>query len=117
MTEQELARSANRRLAIIHHAQKVSGSVAVTCRYYGITRQTYYHWLRRYVQLGKSGLRDLSRRAHHCPHATSEEVVGKIVHLRQNYHFGRRRLGCISSVTTRSRSAPQGSGESSGISI
>ena len=43
---------------------------------------------RRYLQLGKSGLCDRSRRAHHCPHATSEEVVGKIVHLRQNYHFG-----------------------------
>ena len=93
MTEQELARSANRRLAIIQHAQEVSGSVAQTCRYYGITRQTYYHWLRRYLQLGKSGLRDRSRRAHHCPHATSEEVVGKIVHLRQNYHFGPQKIG------------------------
>ena len=92
MTEKELAKSASRRLAIIHHAQEVSGSVAQTCRYYGITRQTYYHWLRRYVQLGKSGLRDRSHRPHHSPHATSEEVVGKIVHLRQNYHFGPQKI-------------------------
>ena len=92
MTEKELAKSASRRLAIIHHAQEVSGSVAQTCRYYGITRQTYYHWFRRYVPLGKSGLRDRSDRPHHSPRATSEEVVGKIVHLRQNYHFGPQKM-------------------------
>lgn len=33
MTEQELARGAARRLAIIRHAQEVTGNVAGTCRY------------------------------------------------------------------------------------
>ena len=52
MTERELARGAARRLAMIRHAQEVSGSVAKTCRYYGISRPTYYKWLRRNEELG-----------------------------------------------------------------
>jgi transposase InsO family protein len=88
VTEREISRSAARRLAIIHHAQEVTGNVARTCRYYGISRQCYYVWLRRYEELGAVGLRDRSRRPHVCPHATTEEVVGKIIYLRQNYHFG-----------------------------
>lgn len=48
MTERELAREAARRLAIIRHAQEVTGNVSLTCRYFGIKRQAYCNWLRRY---------------------------------------------------------------------
>jgi hypothetical protein len=41
VTDKERARSASRRLAIIRHAREVSGNVSQTCRYYGITRQSY----------------------------------------------------------------------------
>jgi hypothetical protein len=41
VTEKELARGAAHRLAIIRHAQEVTGNVSLTCRY-GITRQAYY---------------------------------------------------------------------------
>ena len=51
MTERELARAAARRLAIIRHAQEVTDNVALTCRYYGISRFTYYIWLSRYEEL------------------------------------------------------------------
>ena len=92
MTEQELARGAARRLAIIRHAEEVSGNVARTCRYYGISRPTYYKWLRRYEELGIEGLRDRSRRPHTSPNATRGEVVGKILYLRQHYHFGPQKI-------------------------
>ena len=88
MTEQEQQRLVNHRLAVIRHAEEVTGNVAQTCRYFGITRQTFYRWLRRYEEKGLEGLRDKSSRPHHCPHETSAEVVGKIIYLRQNYHFG-----------------------------
>ena len=88
MTEREQQRLVNHRLAVIRHAEEVTGSVAQTCRYCGITRQTFYRWLRRYEEKGVEGLRDRSSRPHHCPHETSAEVVGKIIYLRQNYHFG-----------------------------
>ncbi|HEX2737251.1 MAG TPA: IS481 family transposase [Acidimicrobiia bacterium] len=92
MTERELEKIAAHRLAVIRHAQEVSGNVALTCRYYGITRQTYYKWQRRYRELGVAGLRDRSRRPLTCPHATDTEVVGKVVYLRQNYHFGPQKI-------------------------
>ena len=55
MTERELSRGAARRLAIIQHVEEVTGNVAMTCRYFGISRHTYYFWLRRYQQLGPEG--------------------------------------------------------------
>lgn len=88
MTERELSKQAARRLSIIRHAEEVTGNVAMTCRYFGITRHTYYRWFRRYQQLGLEGLRDRSRRPLVSPNATKAEVVGKILHLRQHYHFG-----------------------------
>jgi transposase-like protein len=48
VTDRERAKSAARRLAIIRHAKEVSGNVSQTCRYYGMTRQSFYVWLRRY---------------------------------------------------------------------
>ena len=34
MTEQQLARMAKRRLAILRHAEEITGNVSLTCRYY-----------------------------------------------------------------------------------
>jgi transcriptional regulator of acetoin/glycerol metabolism len=42
-------------LAIIRHAQEVTGNVSATCRYFGITRQAFYNWLRRYEEYGLEG--------------------------------------------------------------
>jgi hypothetical protein len=41
MSEPQLPREVERRLAIIRHAEEVTGNVALTCRYYGISRQCY----------------------------------------------------------------------------
>jgi transposase InsO family protein len=87
VTEQQLARMAKRRLAILRHAEEITGNVALTCRYYGIS-QVFYKWRRRYDQHGLDGLRDRSHRPHLSPNATRTEVVGKIIYLRQHYHFG-----------------------------
>src|SRR5262247_4425874 len=81
-------RQIRRRLAILRHAEEVTGNVAMTCRYYGISRQCFYIWKRRYDELGPDGLKDRSRRPKTSPKATHVEVVGKILYLRQNYHFG-----------------------------
>jgi transposase len=86
--KRELAKNAARRLAIIRHAREVTGNVAMTCRYCGISRQVFYTWYRRYQTEGLAGLRDRSKRPLHCPHETSSEVVRKIIDLRTNYHFG-----------------------------
>ena len=48
----------------------------------------FYTWRQRYDQHGLDGLRDRSRGPRVCPNQTRTEVVGKIVYLRQHYHFG-----------------------------
>jgi hypothetical protein len=77
-----------RKLAVLRHADEVTGNVAMTCRYFSIRRQLYYMWLRRYPAEGLDGLRDRSRRPKTGPHATDVKVVEKVVHLRRTYHFG-----------------------------
>lgn len=88
MTERELARRARHRLAVLRHAEEVSGNIAATCRYYGISRQCFYTWRRRYEAEGLEGLKDRSSAPHHTPHATTADVVDKILWLRRQYHFG-----------------------------
>jgi transposase len=88
VTERELERRAQRRLAVLRHVEEVSGNVAAACRYYGISRQCYYGWLRRFEADGLDGLKDRSQRPHHSPRATQADIVEKIIWLRQHYHFG-----------------------------
>jgi transposase len=92
MTEHEQWRLVRHRLAILHHAEEVTGNVAMTCRYYGISRQCFYKWRNRYDEFGEDGLRDRSSRPHSSPNETDVEVVGKIMYLRQNYHFGPQKI-------------------------
>ena len=112
MNQRMLERQAKHRLAVLRHVEEVSGNVSATCRYYGISRNCYYKWLRRFEAEGVDGLQDRSSAPHRMPTATSAEVVEKILWLRQQYHFGRTRSRCICSVTTPSRSARRGSGGS-----
>jgi transposase len=92
VTEQQLLRMAKRRLAILRHAEEITGNVALTCRYYGISRQCFSTWKRGYQAHGLDGLRDRSHRPQTSPNATRSEVVGKLISLRQHYHFGPARI-------------------------
>lgn len=91
-TTPPLDREAKRRLAVIRHVEEVTGNVAMSCRRFGISRQAYYTWYRRYQAEGVEGLRSHSRAPKHSPNATHAEAVGKIIHLRQNYHFGPEKI-------------------------
>ena len=92
MDEREQQRKVRHRLAVIRHAEEVSGNVSATCRYYGISRQVFYKWHRRYEELGEAGLRDGSSRPLHSPTATDPEIVRKVIYLRRSYHFGPGRI-------------------------
>ncbi|WP_225080316.1 MULTISPECIES: helix-turn-helix domain-containing protein [unclassified Streptomyces] len=91
-TTPPLDREAKRRLAVIRHVEEVTGNVAMSCRYFGISRQAYYTWYRRYQAEGIEGLRTRSKAPRPSPNATHAEVVGKIIYLRQNYHFGPEKI-------------------------
>src|SRR5690349_8442150 len=88
MSLSTIDRQIKHRLAVLRHAEEVSGNVAATCRYYGISRTLFYKWRRRFEEIGPAGLADLSRRPKTSPRATDPEVVGRIIYLRQHYHFG-----------------------------
>jgi hypothetical protein len=47
-----------------------TGNVSLTCRYYGISRQCFYTWRRRYDAHGLDGLLDRSHRPQVSPNAT-----------------------------------------------
>src|SRR5450631_4309998 len=57
MDEREQQRKIRHRLAVLRHADEVSGSISATCRYYGISRQVFYKWRRRFEEGGEEGLR------------------------------------------------------------
>src|SRR4051794_11429798 len=92
MSDPLLDRQVRRRLAVLRHVEEVTGNVAMTCRYFEISRQLYYVGLRRYRADGLEGLRDRSRRPKVSPRATPVEVVEKILYLRQQYHFGPEKI-------------------------
>lgn len=92
MNSQAIERQIRHRLAILRHAEEVSKNVAATYRHFGITRQTFYKWERRFKLEGDAGLQEHSKAPHFSRRATNSEVVGKIIYLRQNYHFGPQKI-------------------------
>jgi len=91
MTEREQQPIIKHRLAVIQHADEVTGNVAATCRDFGISRQCFYTWLRRFEE-DEEGLRERSRRPLTSPRANQSEVVGKIIYLRRHYHQGPQKI-------------------------
>ena len=88
MTKSEQTRLWAWRFKVLQRAGEASRSVARTCRHFGISRQAFYKWKRRFDEFGAAGLHDRPRAPHRSPRATSTAVVSKIVYLRQTYHFG-----------------------------
>ena len=91
MTKAEQTRLVNLRLKMLHYAEQ-SGNVAWTCRHFGISRPKFYKWRKRFEEHGAAGLCDQPRIPRRSPKATPPEVVSKVLYLRQNYHFGPRKI-------------------------
>jgi hypothetical protein len=84
-SEKDLARRAKRRLAVLQHAEEVSGDVAATCRYYGISRAVFYRW----------------KRQIHCQRAGVNEFTGGGYRLRKYPHSLRRQVRRCRCCTNR----------------
>lgn len=78
-----IERRANHKLALLRHVEEVSGNVAASCRYYGVSRQAYYVWLKRYEAEGFEGLKDRSSAPHHSP--TALAVAGECPAVTANF--------------------------------
>lgn len=65
----------------MHFITRVKSGEKVTdlCKEFGISRKTAYKFMDRYSKHGPSGLHDVSRRPHHSPNQTPEEIKALIV--------------------------------------
>jgi transposase InsO family protein len=57
-----------------------------------LVTQTFYKWKKRFQTGDPASLCDRSRAPHHSPRATPQNVVRKMLYLRQAYHFGPGRI-------------------------
>ena len=88
MTKAEQARVTAWRFKVLQRASEGSRNVARTCRHFGLSRQAFYKWKKRFAEHGAAGLCDRPRTPRRSPRATPQDVVSKILYLRQTYHFG-----------------------------
>lgn len=63
-------------------------NISKTCRYFGISRQTYYKWLKRYIKNNSKTLLDHSRKPKNIKYKITPEIKKLIKELRINKFFG-----------------------------
>jgi transposase-like protein len=90
--EQIQARKVKARLRMLQHAQRISGNVSQTCRFFGVSRALYYIWKQRYEKHGVAGLRDLPRRPHKIRFRIPPEIVSLILRIREERRYGAVRV-------------------------
>src|ERR1051326_6862409 len=70
--------------------------LAAVCRDFEISRPTGYLWLKRYEESGIAGIAERSRRPHHSPKRTLEELEQQVVEARKQYpDWGARKLKVV----------------------
>jgi transposase InsO family protein len=80
-----------------HESQAADGpaNMSALCRAFGISRQTGYKWLARYMAAGRdeAALAEESRRPRHSPCATPQRVVDVVIGARRMFpRWGARKL-------------------------
>jgi putative transposase len=92
----ELSRAAQVRLGWMDFYRK-TGNVALTCRHFGISRQTFYRWRRRYDPLDLATLEGRSHRPHHRRQPTwSFHLAEKVLRLRLQFpRWGKDKLAVL----------------------
>ena len=92
----ELSRAAQVRLDWMDFYNQ-NKNVALTCRHFGISRQTFYRWLKRYEPLDLTTLEERS----HCPHHRRRPtwtflLEGKVLQLRLQFpRWGKDKLAVL----------------------
>jgi putative transposase len=91
---QELSRGAVKRLKWFDYYQSHSRNARLTCRYFGISPQTFYRWKRRYDSRHLESLEDRSHRPKHLRQPTwSPELAQEVLRLRVEYpRWGKDKL-------------------------
>jgi putative transposase len=93
----ELSREAQQRLRWFDYYQAQGRKAALTCRYFGISRQTFYRWKRRYDPLNLGTLEAGSHRPHRRRRPTwTPEQAERVRRLREQYpRWGKDKLAVL----------------------
>ena len=84
-------RDIQRKLRILRHAEQI-GDVSKTCRYFGISRPSFYRWKAALQRHGEAGLANRRPVPKNPANRTPPEIVEKVLHLRRTYHLGPIRI-------------------------
>jgi transposase InsO family protein len=90
----ELSKAARLRLQWMDHYEAHGKNAAFTCRHFGISRQTFYRWKRRYDPHRLESLEEHSHRPRRLRRPTwSGELALALLHLREQYpRWGKDKL-------------------------
>ena len=90
----ELSREATKRLKWFDYYHSHGRNARLTCRYFGISPQTFYRWKRRYDPKHLDSLEDRSHRPQRLRQPTwSTEIAEAVLRLREEYpHRGKDKL-------------------------
>src|SRR5690606_18563013 len=84
------------RLRVIKSAEAGVSNVSALCRSFGITRECFYKWKRRYAESGEACLVDRGRAPLCQDGALSKELVVLLILARQSHPtWGARKLRCF----------------------
>jgi transposase InsO family protein len=75
----------SQKLQFIEKAGAPGANISALCQEYGVSRQTGYKWLRRFRADGYPGLVEQSRRPDSSPLTTGEELVVRLLELRERH--------------------------------
>ena len=91
---EELSREASKRLKWFDYYYTHGRNARLTCRYFGISPQTFYRWKRRYDSKRLDSLEDRSHKPKRLRQPTwSSEMAGEVLRLREEYpRWGKDKL-------------------------
>jgi transposase InsO family protein len=73
-------------------ASQPDANISAIARAFHVERSVVYKWRRRFEQGGEDGLREASRRPASSPGRTPEAIEQAILKLRDEYHWGARKI-------------------------
>lgn len=92
----ELSREGRLRLRVLEWWEAHGGNASLTCRHFGISRDTFYRWLRRFRKFGPGGLEDGSHRPKRMRKPTwTRQLEDAVLHLRQGTGWGKDKLAVL----------------------
>lgn len=80
-----------RKLRVLNYAKEIN-NVSKACRYYGISRESFYQWKRAYEKEGEQALVNSKPCPYNLTIRVPKDTEDLIIYLRQTYHLGQQRI-------------------------